>query len=255
MTANFKVKRLDKSTPVPLYYQLKEEIIRQIKDGSCPADSPLPTEMEFSDMFSISRTTVRQAITELAREGWVYRIKSKGTFVSEPKLNQDFISKLLPFEDEMKKLGKVPSTKLLEMKICKPTDQAAEHLGISLNAKVLYLNRLRFADGEPVVTVETYLPCDYCLFVRDHDLEHESLYRVMSQQEETTVYSITRRVEAVEATAADVKYLGMKKGKPVQLFYSVGYNKDRKPMEFSVARYRADKSSFEVTVYADRGQE
>ena len=87
-------KKLDKTTPVPLYFQLKELIMAEIKNGTYPKDSAIPTEKELSDMFDISRTTVRQAIAEMVQEGWLYRVKSKGTFVSQPKINQDFIQKL-----------------------------------------------------------------------------------------------------------------------------------------------------------------
>ena len=100
--------------------------------------------------------------------------------------------------------------------------------------------------------VETYLPYGECEFVMEHDLEKESLYRIMSQKEETEVYCILRQVEAVEAKASDTRYLDLKKGKPVQLFRSYGMNIYGKPVEYSVARYRADRSCFEVTAFAEK---
>ena len=71
--------KLDKSVPIPLYFQLKELILSEIKNGNYPSGSLIPTENELSEAFEISRTTVRQAITELVQEGWLYRVKSKGT--------------------------------------------------------------------------------------------------------------------------------------------------------------------------------
>lgn len=251
MTVIQKIK-IDKSIPVPLYYQLKDQLMNMIREGTLSRDELLPTEMDFTQQLGISRTTVRQAFTELAAEGWVYRVKSKGTFVSAPKMTQDFISRLLTYEDEMKQLGKVPSTKLLSMQIVTPPAHAAAALDMQDGQHALYLHRLRFADSDPIVTVETYLPLPACDFVQQHDLEQESLYKTLSAREETTVFSIHRKVEAVEANAADVEYLQMRKGKPVQLFHSIGYNRMRRPIEYSIARYRADRSSFEVTVFADQ---
>ncbi|MDD2957824.1 MAG: GntR family transcriptional regulator [Lachnospiraceae bacterium] len=248
----FGEKKLDKNVPIPLYFQLKEMVVAAIKEGSYPRDSLLPTEKEFSEIFGISRTTVRQAITELVQEGWLYRVKSKGTFVSTPKINQDFISKLVTFPEEMKRSGKVPRTEVLELKTIPAVDGIASALQIDVGAKVIYLYRRRFADEEPIVIVETYLPYEDCAFVMQHDLEKNSLYDVMSEKEETEVYCVKRQVEAVEAKACDTKYLDIKKGKPVQLFRSLGYNVYGKPVEYSIARYRADRNSFEVTVFADQ---
>lgn len=249
---DFHEKQLDKNVPIPLYFQLKELIVAAIKDGTYKKDSPIPTEKEFSEIFGISRTTVRQAITELVKEGWLYRVKSKGTFVSTPKINQDFISKLVTFQEEMDTSGKKAKTEVLELKVIPAKDYIANQLQLEVNAPVVYLHRRRFADEEPIVTVETYLSYADCSFVMEHDLINQSLYDIMSEKEETEVHCVKRRVEAVEATASDSKYLGIKKGKPVQLFSSQGYNVYGKPVEYSVARYRADRNSFEVTVFADK---
>lgn len=249
---DFYKKKLDKNIPIPLYFQLKELILAAIKDGSYKKDSLLPTEKEFSEIFGISRTTVRQAIAELVQEGWLYRVKSKGTFVSTPKINQDFISRLVPFAEEMETSGKVPGTEVLELKVIPARDSVAVLLQISPGDSVIYLYRRRFADEEPILTVETYLPYADCAFIMDHDLVNNSLYEIMAEREETEIHCVKRRVEAVEATVGDKKFLGIKKGKPIQLFSSLGYNVYGKPMEYSVARYRADRSSFEVTVFAEK---
>ena len=73
-----KTDRIDKSVPIPLYFQLKELILAEIKEGHYKSGDLIPTEKEISDAFQISRTTVRQAITELVQEGRLYRVKSKG---------------------------------------------------------------------------------------------------------------------------------------------------------------------------------
>src|SRR4051812_25015713 len=96
--------QLDKSVPIPLYFQLKELILSEIKEGNYKIGSLIPTENDLSDMFEISRTTVRQAITELVQEGWLYRVKSKGTFVSKPKIEQSFIQALGSFNDQIAEL-------------------------------------------------------------------------------------------------------------------------------------------------------
>ncbi|MDD3921869.1 MAG: GntR family transcriptional regulator, partial [Eubacteriales bacterium] len=145
-------KRLDKSVPIPLYFQLKNIILEEIEKNDFPVDTMIPTENELSDMFDISRTTVRQAITELVQEGKLYRIKSKGTFVARPKINQDFIKRVESYDESIRRTGRVPSTRLLDMKTVPATDEVAAALALSLGDKTIYISRLRSADGIPVVT-------------------------------------------------------------------------------------------------------
>ena len=112
-------KELDKRVPIPLYFQLKEMIVDEIKSGKYEVDSLIPTEKEMSERFDISRTTVRQAITELVQEGWLYRVKSKGTFIARQKIRQDFLQRLETFADQMNRIGMEPSTEVLEYKVTK----------------------------------------------------------------------------------------------------------------------------------------
>lgn len=245
-------KKLDKSTPIPLYFQLKELILAEIKNGTYPKDSAIPTEKELSKIFDISRTTVRQAIVELVQEGWLYRVKSKGTFVSRPKINQDFMQKMESYNDQILRTGRTPRTEVLDFKVVTATSEIAEKLKIQIGDKVVYLYRKRYADEDPIVILKTYLPYDKCAFVMEHDFEKESLYSVLSVDDSVKVSFIKRRVEVMEATSDDAVKLNMKRGKPIQFVASVGYNVFGDPIEYSLARYRGDKSSFEVTVFTEK---
>jgi GntR family transcriptional regulator len=246
-----KLSSIDKSVPIPLYFQLKQLILSEIQDGTYKSGDIIPTENEISDAFKISRTTVRQAVTELVQEGWLYRVKSKGTFVSLPKINQDFIKRLESFNDQILRSGMKPSTELLECKTIPATDIVAKNLEIKENESVIYLHRKRLADDEPIVTIKTYLPYKLCSFVLGHNLEQERLYAILSQSPATTVFRVQRIVEAVEAKTEDVNLLNIKRGKPIQHFTSIGYNTFGKPIEYSLARYRGDRNSFEITVFPE----
>lgn len=244
--------QIDKSVPIPLYFQLKKLILDEIKNETYKVGGLIPTEKELSDTFKISRTTVRQAITELVQEGWLYRVKSKGTFVSRPKISQDFIKKLESFNDQILRAGMTPSTAVLEFKTEKASPVVAKNLNIKENDPVIYIHRKRLADNEPIVTIKTYLPHQNCAFVLSHNLADERLYSILGEYEETSIFRVKRIVEAVEADSADEKYLNLKKGKPIQHFISTGYNAFGIPIEFSVARYRGDRSSFEITVFPEK---
>jgi GntR family transcriptional regulator len=240
--------KIDKSSPIPLYYQLKEVILAEIKNGNYKRDDMIPTEKELSELFHVSLTPLRHAITELVREGWLYRIKSKGTFVSSPKINQDFVQTMDSFNNQIIRSGRVPFTELLELKVLQVPEYMMDILNLNPTDKVIYIHRKRGADQEPIVMVKTYLPYDICNFVMSHDLEKESLYQILEKRENTRLYKIKRLIEAVDAVAYDVKHLNVKRGKAIHQFKSTGFNMFGDPIEYSVARYRGDRNTFEVVV-------
>jgi len=239
---------LDRSIPVPLYFQLKTLLLEDIKNGVYPPGSMIPTENELIDKFGVSRTTVRQTITELAKEGWLYRVKSKGTFVTRPKIRQDFLSTIESYNTEMKRKGLRAATEVLELKVDRAGDDVAACLNISPSDKVVCLYRRRFANDDPIVTIHTYLPDSSCHFVMSSDLANVSLYSELGRSDETHVVQIRRHVEAGLATKEDASLLDVKKGSPLLLTSSIGCNVYGTPIEYSVARYRGDLSAFDVVV-------
>lgn len=238
---------IDKNTPIPLYFQLKQLILNEIKEGHYTRGSMIPTEEEISTAFHISRTTVRQAITELVKEGWLYRVKSKGTFVERPKINQDFIQKLESYNDQMKRLGMRPKTEVLDSCTVPAKAAVAAALGLHEGDMVLYIERKRYANDDPIVTVQTYLPLS-CQQLLEHDLSQESIYTILSASPKTEIRYVKRTIEAVEATEADAQKLDMKKGKPILLTHTIGYNCFNEPLEYSSARYCGNKTVMNVTV-------
>lgn len=242
------MKKLDKNTPVPLYFQLKGILLDAIKDGKYEVDDNIPTEKEISEMYDISRTTVRQAIAELVQEGWLYREKSKGTFVQMPKINQSFMKSIGSFNEQMEEIGLTPSTELLNYKVVKANESVVENLKCNESEDVIYIHRKRLADNEPVVTVETYLPYERCSFVEEYNLQEQALYPILALKKETKIYKVHRYIQAVEATELDAQYLNIEIGKAIQKVISIGYNIFDEPIEFSIARYRGDKNTFEIII-------
>lgn len=245
-------KSLDKNTPIPLYFQLEKLILEEIENGTYPVGSMIPTEKELSQIFDISRTTVRQAIADLVRREQLYRVKSKGTFVARPKIShQGFIQSILSFDEDIRNEGRNPSTQVLELKPVPLPEEIAFHMGMAPGTEVVYLYRKRCADSEPIVRVETYLPYDLCSFTLEHDFTSESLYDVLSNQEDTQVTHIIRTCEARLANADDVTVLNMKRGRPIHYFVSMGQNRKGRLIEYSIARYRGDQSQFRVELFKE----
>ena len=148
--------RINREIPIPLYYQLQNIILDMINSGELQPGDYIPTESELGQMYQLSRTTVRQAIMGLVMEGKLHRVKGKGTFVAKPKIVQDFMRKLEPFSAQIGRLGLVPSTKVLDMSCVEAPQEVTEVFGSK--EPVIRLNRLRYADFEPIVVLSTYLP-------------------------------------------------------------------------------------------------
>lgn len=239
---------LDKSIPIPLYYQLKTIIDSEIQKGSYQPGDLIPTEEDLIASFDVSRTTVRQAITELVQEGKLYRIKGKGTFVAKSKLNQDFVMRLESYNDQMARLGKKPATEVLDLKYGVTPEDVAEALKIKEKSPIIFLQRKRFADDAPIVVLKTYLPVPLCSFVMNHDFTKESLYDVMEAQgPEYKVHHVVRVAEAIKASPTIAKQLEIKPNDPVLYFISTAYTEAGIPIEYSRAYYRGDSNRFEMT--------
>lgn len=114
---------INKHSPVPIYHQIEEQLKAMIDKGELQPDMLLPSEREYSETFGISRMTVRQALSNLVSQGYLYRQKGKGTFVSKQKIKQP-LQGLTSFSEDMKSRGRKPSSKLLRFEIIK----ADEHI-------------------------------------------------------------------------------------------------------------------------------
>lgn len=239
-------KSINKDIPIPLYYQLKTillEYINEINTNHSNYENPIPTEVEISKHFGISRPTVRQAINELVVEGYLYRKKAIGTFVAKQKINQDFLLVLDSFNKEMMQKGLTPSTKVLDVKVVKSFKNVSKALKLN-GGKVIQLSRLRYANDEPIVFVMTYLPYELCQPILKGDLENNSLYELLENECNLTITDAQRSLESILAGEFEANLLQIEKGAPIQFFESIAYLADGTPIEYSLAKYRGDRNKF-----------
>ena len=247
MTSKLNSIILDKDIPIPLYYQLKVQILSLIEKAEIKEGELLPPENDFCEMLNVSRPTIRQAFSELVNEGYLSRYKGKGTFVSTPKVNDRFFSKLETFPAEMVEKGYKPNTRVLKLKKINGPHEANERLSLSLKDPLIYLSRLRSVDCVPLVYVETYLPyADYKELLKV-DFSANSLYDSLERIYKKRVNRVRREFEAVNAGKNDAELLQITRNKAICLVKTVAFFDDlASPVEFSVARYRGDLNKFSV---------
>lgn len=244
---------IDRRSPIPFYYQLKQILVGEIESGRFEEGDRLPGEHELCSMFDVSRTVVRQALSELENEGWLTRRKGRGTFVAPRKVSENLFQSLTGLHEDVTARGGVLRSEVRRRESVPASAGVAAELGLGEGKPVILLDRLRLVDGVPWVLVVSYLPYDLCPRVLEEDLEHGSLYALLEGGCGVRISHGRRTVEAVAASAEVAGALGMEEKDPVLRLRSTSYGEDGKPVEHFVAHHRGDLSRFEVNLLRRRG--
>ena len=240
---------LDKSTPIPLYFQLKEIVKEKIDNGELKSGDLIPSEREFKERYDISRPTIRQALKELVNEGLLHREKGKGTFVSKPKINYGFIQKFTTFYDDMEKKGYKTKTKVVNMEVEKARMSLAKKLNIKKDEKVIIIDRVRYIQDEPVVIVKNHIPYNLSPGLKSQKLEDKSLYRLLADKFKIKPYKAEITLEPINADEYDAKALKVDIGAPMHLMGNITYTKENIIMDYFESRFRGDKGKVKVELY------
>src|SRR5215472_5057176 len=168
--------RIDRGTPVPLYFQIAEWLRNDMRNRGMRQGDLLTTDERVQLDFGVSRATARKAIDELVDEGLVERITGKGTFVTKPRL-QVPLPAMLSFTEELERRGMRPRTKVVSVGWVRAGERAAHNLGLPVGTRVLRLERIRYADTKPVLHTVDVLP-EHIGIGPDEDFS-ASLYKLM----------------------------------------------------------------------------
>jgi len=236
---------VDRGIPVPLYYQIKEILLKYIERNEFKVGDPIPSEAELVAMFDVSRPTVRQAVTELVNLGYLKRVRGRGTYVAKPKIKQEFTKRIISFNDEMMLKGLRPSTKVLEQTRLVADAATSEKLALKPNEEVLFLKRLRSIDGCPIVVVDSFIPLKHFPGLEEEDFIHQSLYGIFREKYATRVRRVVRSIEVMVAGAQEAKLLNIEKDRdPIHYFETIAFDQYDRPIEYTLSRYRGDRSKF-----------
>lgn len=249
---------LDKKSPIPLYYQLKQAILSEIHDESVSDGDILPTEDKFCTHYGISRTTVRQAIVELVQEGVLYRVKGKGTFVSKPQspITTNLTCMYSSFISGAQAVDKQAVMCVESAGIVKCSDKIARELGMETNTDILFVERFQKIDGEVFSYIRSYLPYPLC----DQVLETEkfgktSMYQILKERPESAVGHVERHIYAHLAEEDIAVLLKIEKGEPLLVVFNKGYSaKSGKPVIFEEVYYSGSKNKLVVDYDMDKDE-
>lgn len=231
---------LDRHSVIPLYYQIRQGLLEQIRSGVLKSGEPVPSEQEISAGLGVSRMTARQALKSLCSLGLTYSQRGKGTFVSRTKLEKNF-RQVLSFNEEMKAQGSHPRSKVLHFKVSEAGEDVADALGLASGENVVALKRLRSADSLPMCIECACLPLRLCPDLLKVFDPVTSLYSALEQRYGIRIEWTEEVAEAGLASAQDAKLLRIAKGSPVFLFTRTSYVESGQPVEYVKSVYRGDR--------------
>jgi GntR family transcriptional regulator len=231
---------LDRQSVVPLYYQIQQRVLEQIRSGALKAGQPVPSEQEIAAAMGVSRMTARQALKSLCSLGVAYSQRGKGTFVSRIKLEKDF-RQVLSFSEEMLARGSRPRSRVLAFRRVRPDSGVAEALHLPPGEEVFLLRRLRLADSVPLCIECTHLPVRLCPDLQKTFDPNASLYRALAEHYGIQIEIADEVAEASLATAGEARLLRIRKKAPVFRFTRTAHRLNGEPVEFVKSAYRGDR--------------
>jgi len=240
---------LNKQYPLPMYYQLKELLRERIAAGEWAPGEMIPSERELSEQYGISRMTARQALTELTTEGLLHRVQGKGTFVAEPKIQQE-LTRLTGFTEDMRTRGLQPGGRVLRLALVTAPALALQALQITPDRQVVLLERLRLAEGEPIALETCYLHFNNVQELLQEDFENKSLYNLLREKYGITPTRARQQVEADLCSHREQELLNIKEGAPVLRNRRVTFDQWGRAFEYTESAYRADRYVFQAELNA-----
>lgn len=237
--------KIDKDSKIPLYIQLMNILIYNI-EHYMQEDDQLDSEREICTKYNVSRTTVRQALDELEKNNYIYKVQGKGNFIA-PRVPVQELVKVSSFTEQMKSQGKVPSSKILAFEIIEPDHKIINKLKIKNDSLVFKIIRLRLADDIPLIYEITYLPYNKFSALTKELLVENSMYEVFKHTFKTKISSAEEILQGILINKLESIYLNIPQGNPGLKIERIAYENDN-IIEYTISIARADKFKYKINL-------
>lgn len=202
---------INKESDVPLYQQLVHNIKKCVDERMLKENDKLPSESELCKKYNMSRTIVRMAMEILEKEGYIYKLRGKGSYVSSPKIYQDR-SGFSKFYDDMRTLGKVPVSKILYVKVKEPNEHVRSKMELNTGELVFKLVWVRFGNNEPLIYETIYFNYSIVQGIEKIDLTSKKLYDVLADEYGIKIIQGKELFYPCKVEGSEAKYLMLKEG-------------------------------------------
>ncbi|MES2346826.1 MAG: GntR family transcriptional regulator [Pseudomonadota bacterium] len=234
-------------SPVPLYTQVKENLRERILDGSYPAHAKLPAESELSTIFGVSRITVRQALSDLQKEGMIFKIPGKGTFVSKPKAFQQ-LTQLEGFGEAMSRMGYEIYNQVISHKSIAAPAHVAQQLKLAPGTLIIEIKRVRHLNREPVSLELTYLAHDIGERLRKEDLAGRDIFLILENDYGIALGRADLQIDAMLADDTLAHALRIEEGTAVLRIERLTHAADGAPLDFEYLYFRGDAFQYRLQI-------
>ena len=235
---------LDRSSPVPLYFQAAQAMEAAITSGRVPPGTRLDNELLLADQLGLSRPTMRRAMQHLVDKGLIVRRRGVGTRVVQPKVRRSL--ELTSLFDDLSRDGQQPTTKVLSLSVVPPPDEVAAALGLATETPVLLIERLRSASGLPIAKMTNYVP-DGLINPTAEQLEASGLYRLF-RAAGITMHSAAQTIGARNATTQEARLLDEKKNAALLTMTRTAYDDHGTAVEYGTHVYAASRYTFDLNL-------
>lgn len=235
---------LDRSSPVPLYFQVAQQIERAIETGALVPGDKLDNEIRLADQLGLSRPTMRRAIEELVGKGLLVRKRGVGTQVVHGMVHRKV--ELTSLYDDLERAGQEPTTTVLEHSEVPADATVAGALQIPPETVVVHLERLRCTQDGPLALMRNWLPADVAAMSTE-DLESQGLYKLL-RAAGFRPHIAHQRITARSAGVYEARILGVRRGSPLLRMARTAYDEFGRAVEYGDHHYIADSYAIELTV-------
>lgn len=236
---------LDRASPVPLYHQVATAIEARIEEGSLRPGDFLENEIALAARLGISRPTARQALQDLVDKGRLVRKRGVGTQVAPERIRRSV--ELTSLKSDLERAGRRPSTEVLSVEEGTADAEVAHALEIPVGSSVVWIRRLRRADGEPLALMSNVLRAEIAPTAQD--LAQDGLYEWLRAR--GVIPKVAhQRIGARTATAAEARALGEPPHAALLTMERTAYDASGAAIEFGRHVYRASRYIFDTTLFA-----
>ncbi|MEU4237619.1 GntR family transcriptional regulator [Actinoplanes sp. NPDC026619] len=237
---------VDRTSPVPLYYQVATRLQELIESGEIGVGDRIENEVDLADRLGVSRPTTRRAIQYLVERGMLVRKRGVGTQVVHPKVRRPV--ELSSLYDDLIAGDQEPHTVVLDLKIVPADTEVAAALNLAPGAEVTWIERLRYAGGEPLALMHNAIPLDVLDF-KPEELAARGLYELLRRAGHVPRIA-TQIIGARTATAGEARILGEKRGASLLTMTRTAWDDRGRALEYGSHLYRASRYSFELNLSA-----
>ena len=231
---------LNRHGAIPLYVQIKDRILRHIRSGEWATGQQIPSGPALASELGVSVMTIRQAISELVDEGILVSERGRGTYVA-PQKHAIKLPYFMGFTEEMRLLGYKAKTLIVDRGVREADSAVAERLAIPPGSEVVWYERLRLADDEPICFEVSYFSHERFPDFPFPEGHYTSIYQVFQDKYGVEVVHAEQVLHAVKVSPKQSKMLGVPVDSPVLLLVSVEFDGSGKPIQLTEGTYRGDR--------------